>query len=93
MQTLDWLESHLGSLEEVVEVLNRDFCWFLSVDEGKNGKWFVRGGEKVIFSADSREAVDAFLYGMGLSIMSIPEEIFDQLSHQMKRLCDDVTGR
>jgi len=38
-----------------------------------------KGGEQVIFGADTREAVDAFLYGMALAYAVIPPPLFDQL--------------
>jgi hypothetical protein len=91
MQTLNWLETHLESLDNVVEILNRDFCWYLEIIHGEH-RSFVKSGESVIFSSDSRESVDAFIYGLGLAIMGVPEELFDQLSKGMKKWCGEVTG-
>ncbi len=88
MQTLNWLESHLESLDEIVKTLNRDFCWNMEIVEGLNGsKWFIKSGESVIFTADNRDAVDAFIYGMG-----IPDNLFDDLRKNMQAWCADVTG-
>ncbi len=92
MQTLNWLETHLESLDEVIKTLNDDFCWGLEIIEGLNGKWFVKSGESVIFSADNRDAVDAFIYGMGMFIMGVPEPLFTELSKGVKAWCDDLTG-
>jgi hypothetical protein len=92
MQTLDWLETHLESLDKAVETLNNDFCWSLEIIHGEH-RSFVKSGESLIFSSDSREAVDAFLYGMGMSVMGIPQHLFDQLSEGMKEWCDDVMGK
>ena len=83
MQTLDWLESHIGSLDDGIQRINR-FHWFLSIETVTvfgDGKpyWYVKGGEKVLFSADSREAVDAFIYGMSLAYAVIPDPWFDRL--------------
>lgn len=86
MQTLNWLESHIGSIDDGLQLINR-FHWFLSIveaDRGNKKRWFVKGGEKVIFSADSREAVDAFLYGMSLAYAGIPDPLFDQLVEATK---------
>ncbi len=64
MQTLDWLESHVGSLEKGLELVNRYF-WFLRIVSNDDlSRWYAIAGESsVIFSSDTREAVDAFLYG------------------------------
>ena len=42
-------------------------------------------GEKPIFCTDSREAVDAFLYGLGLAYSVLPEPVFEQLKEEVKR--------
>lgn len=93
MLTLNWLESHLESLDEVVKTLNDDFCWSMEIVQGLGGKWFVKSGESVIFTADNKDSVDAFIYGMGMSIMGIPDHLFDRLSKEMKEWCDDITGK
>lgn len=85
MQTLDWLWSHLGSMDKALELVN-DFCWSINVIE-ENGMWYVRNKEAIVFSADSREAVDAFLYGMALSLSGIPEPIFSRLRHEVQDWC------
>lgn len=83
MQTLNWLATHVGSLDDGIQRINR-FHWFLSIvqvasSDKETPYWYVKGGEKVIFSADSREAVDAFLYGMSLAYAVIPDPLFDKL--------------
>ncbi len=84
MQQMQWLESHVGTSEEGIELINK-FHWFLTVDEGINGKeWFVHSGESTIFTADSKAAVDAFLYGMSLAYAGIPEDLFNQLIEDTK---------
>jgi len=85
MQTLDWLESHVGSLEKGLELVNRYF-WFLRIESNfDQSRWYAISGEsEVIFSSDTREAVDAFLYGMSLAYGGIPEPLFDQLIEDSK---------
>jgi hypothetical protein len=83
MQTLNLLDTHVGSIDDGIQLINR-FHWFLSVErvtviEGGIPYWYVKGGESVIFSADTREAVDAFLYGMSLAYAVIPPPLFDRL--------------
>jgi len=66
MHTLDWLETHIGSIDEGVNLVNR-FHWFLSIIESHGPqRWYVKSGEAVIFSADSQEQIDAFLFSMRL---------------------------
>ncbi len=71
------LGTHLESIEKGIELANQ-FHWFLEVVEIQ-GKWFVRSGESVIFGTDNREAVDAFLYGLGLAYAVIPSDLFEYL--------------
>jgi hypothetical protein len=76
-QTLNWLESHIGEIEDTEHVINT-FYWFLNVEE-INGNWTIRSGQNIIFSADSRQAVDAFLYGMALSYKGLPPHLYAKL--------------
>ncbi|MBZ0318929.1 MAG: hypothetical protein K8L91_21115 [Anaerolineae bacterium] len=77
MIKLPYLESHIGSIEQGITLINR-FLWHVSIVE-EAGEWRVYGGEKVIFASDSREAIDAFLYGMGLAYSTIPEDFIKRL--------------
>lgn len=88
MQTLNRLESDLGSIETAVQMLNQDFCWDINIIEVQK-KLVVKSGDTVIFSCDSHESLEAFLYGMGLSIKGIPEPYFSQLSKVMREWCDN----
>jgi hypothetical protein len=84
MQELFWLD-HLpdGTIESGIELANQLY-WNITVKT--NGqKWCVWGGESVIFCADSRETVDAFLYGLGLAYSVLPESVFEQLKEEVKR--------
>jgi hypothetical protein len=86
MQTLDWLDTHIGTMEEAQKLINR-FCWNLKIIE-TNGRWFVTTGsdeEKTpIFSADNRDAVDSFVYGMALAYSGIPEHLFNALEKDIQ---------
>ena len=83
MQKLPWLH-HIGSLEDGIELVNKLF-WNIALVK-RDQQWYVYGGEKVIFCADSREAVDAFLYGLALAYAVLPEHIFEQIEDGMKEL-------
>ena len=84
MQELLWLESHIGSIEEGIEVINKLY-WNIVVGKSEE-KWFVYagGGEKTLFVADSREAVDAFLYGFALAYSVLPEHAFENLQKEIR---------
>jgi len=91
MQEMTWLDTHLGSLDDAIKVIN-DFKWYISVVES-NGIWYVTTGDRekhVIFRADNREAADAFLYGMGLAYSGIPGEFYDQLVKDVNEWFEDL---
>lgn len=84
MQKLHWMKSHLpnGTLESGLDRVNALF-WAISV-ETRDGVHFVRSGEKPIFSADSKEAVEAFLYGLTLAYAVIPDDAFEPLRVRLR---------
>ena len=80
MQEMNWLETHIGSIDDTIKVVNQ-FAWEASVTQS-NGTWYVLTGveeKHVIFSADTRDALDAFLYGMALALVGIPSPLFEKL--------------
>jgi len=83
MQELRWLD-HLpeGSLDGGIRLLNR-LRWFIRFGQSQDGNWVVAAGHCVIFKSDSREAVDAFLYGMSLSYAVMKQELQDQFRGYM----------
>lgn len=81
MQTLDLLNDEIGTLDDATLIIN-DFHWFLTVDE-LAGQWTVKTGETVVFTSDSREAVDAFLYGMALAYKGLPAHLYAKLFSMM----------
>ncbi len=91
MQTMNWLDTHLGSIDEAIKIINQ-FSWDITITE-HNNMWHVMTGkaeQHTIFSADSREAVDAFLYGMGLAYICIPSPFFERLSKDIKDWHDSL---
>lgn len=81
MQTLNLLKEEIGTISEAALLIN-DFHWFLSIDELAD-QWIVKTGETVVFTADSREAVDAFLYGMALAYKGLPAHLYAKLFSMM----------
>lgn len=77
MQTLNLLDEEIGTIDDARLIIN-DFHWFLSIDNVLD-QWTVKSGEKIIFTADSREAVDTFLYGMALAYKGLPPHLYAKL--------------
>ena len=81
MQTLNLLEEQFGSINEARAIIN-ELHWFLNIDQ-IGTTYTVTTGETVVFTADSREAVDAFLYGMALAYKGLPPELYAKLFSMM----------
>lgn len=62
-----------GTLEGGIELLD-SFWWNISYSQ-VGDTWVVSGGELVLLRADSREAADAFIYGLALAYSLIPTEV------------------
>jgi hypothetical protein len=86
MQEVRWL-GHLPNktLEGGIELLN-ELAWNIKVEQ--NGDlWAVSGGECTLLITSSRDAVDAFLYGLALAYRVIPDDILNQF----RRVAYDAT--
>lgn len=79
-QELLWLKSHVGSIDDGIELINKLY-WNISFHE-REGVWFVTAGHKTLLRAESRDSVDAFLYGMSLAYSIMPEEFLKRLQEE-----------
>jgi len=81
----------VANMEEAKAYANR-FRWELTVIENDQGwKVIIAPPENhPIFSADSKPPVDAFLSGMGLGYVSIPETIFESFVVEVNKWFDDL---
>jgi hypothetical protein len=87
MQQMKWLGAlPEGTLEGGIELANK-LAWNVKVVE-KDGRWEVFGGDQIMLVADSRECVDAFLYGLTLAYAVLPEHIFELLSEAISKWSD-----
>ena len=86
MAWLDEYHIHNGTLTGAVELANQLY-WNLSVEKGEE-YWVVFSGEKAILKTDSHDALDSFLYGMGLAYGCLPEEVFARLREHVKELVE-----
>ncbi|HET6313993.1 MAG TPA: hypothetical protein VFH60_09165 [Chloroflexia bacterium] len=83
MQKMLWMNGPAEiTIEECIEFVNH-FLWNLSVVHGENGQIWVLTGDQAIFYADNTDAVEAFLYGMGLAYRVLPAEMAIDLGKSM----------
>ena len=75
MQKLLWMSEEYGfsSIQDCINFAKR-FGWNISVDHGDGKHIHVFSGDQAVFYADNMDAVEAFLYGMGLAYSVIPDE-------------------
>ena len=94
MQRLLWLDHLPGNnLQGGIDLANRLY-WSVTWQE-HGAQWFVHSGEALIYKADSREAAEAFLYGLGLAYAVLPEDTFDHLEYLVKERVapEDITPK
>lgn len=84
MQKMNWLESHLGSLDMAIESAN-DLYWNMRLEEREN-KWFIWAGDQILFMTDNHESLDAFLYGLALAYSILPEPAFEIIKKEVRKL-------
>jgi len=73
-----------GTLDGAIQAANRlgwNIAW-----HGSETEWQVWGGEKTLLKTSSREAAEAFLYGLGIAYALLPEEVYEQLTHLIDQL-------
>ena len=76
-----WLSNQIGTVAEAQDLVNA-FHWFLTIEQ-LGEKWQVRSGERVIYSGDSREHVEAFLYGMAVAYKGMSPRLYMKLFRMM----------
>jgi hypothetical protein len=67
--------------------LLNELKWSISVLE-TNGTWSVAAGHRLVLKTSSRDAVDAFIYGLALAYSLLPQPILDQF----RKYGEDVTA-
>jgi hypothetical protein len=79
-----WL-NHLpgSSIDGGIAPANR-LCWNITW-AGNKQWWCVWSGENMLLRTDSRETAEAFLYGLGLAYSDLPDDVFLELDHAIKR--------
>ena len=82
MQELNWLDTHVGTINDGVKLINR-FYWGMEIVQWKDG-WLVRSGDQTVYKGDSYEGVEAFIYGMSLGYSIIPEDYIERFREEYK---------
>ncbi len=77
-----YYQGRVGSLERAVHLCNL-LGWNIKIAED-GGKWTVYTGEKPLFSSESRENIDSFLYGMALAYSAFPQEYIEKFREDHK---------
>ena len=84
MISLLWLDRFPNeNVEEGVKVLDNVF-WHIKIIESP-GIFNVFAGEALIFRTDSKDAFEAFLYGLSLTYVSIDPLIVERFREELKK--------
>lgn len=87
MQELLWLDEYFDeNLDFGIDRANQ-LQWNLTIEKNKESQnWQVIAGDQVVFEANTREPVDTFLYGLGLTYVVLPDDIFPNLKDEVEGL-------
>lgn len=84
---LHWLDRFPHKdIAEGLNVLEKIY-WPIRIIQS-NKIWNVYAGEALIFSTDSEESLNAFLYGIALTYVSIDQSIVETIGKEIKRLIE-----
>ncbi|TFG48657.1 MAG: hypothetical protein E4H33_03780 [Anaerolineales bacterium] len=86
MNDLLMLEKYFpgGNLEGGIELANR-LDWGLSV-KMSGDSFVVTSGDDPIFRAENKDALQSFIYGLGLAYAILPDAVFNSLESSLKEL-------
>jgi hypothetical protein len=73
-----------GSLEGGIELANR-LDWGLSV-QMSGDEYVVSSGNEPILRTESKDALQSFIYGLGLAYAILPEGLFEALEKALRDL-------
>lgn len=85
MQQLPWLNRLPDSTIEGGVELTNQLYWNISLTR-VGRQWSIFSGDSLIFSSDSRQETNAFLYGLSLAYAVLPGDIFERLREDLRRL-------
>ena len=73
-----------GNLEGGIELANR-LDWGLSV-QMSGDDYVVSSGNEPILRTETKDALQSFIYGLGLAYAILPEELFKELERALREL-------
>jgi len=73
-----------GNLEGGVDLANR-LGWGISVQMAGDG-YVVSSGDEPILRTEHKDALQSFIYGLGLAYAILPEKVFVSLENALKDL-------
>ena len=73
-----------GNLEGGIELANR-LDWGLSVQMAGDS-YVVSSGDEPILRTDTKDALQCFIYGLGLAYSVLPESLFERLESALDEL-------
>jgi hypothetical protein len=73
-----------GKLEGGIDLANR-LDWGLSIQISGDG-YVVSSGDEPILRTENKDALESFIYGIGLAYAILPEALFDMLAKALKEL-------
>lgn len=86
MNDLLMLEKYFpkGNLEGGIDLANK-LGWGISVQMAGDG-YVVASGDEPILRAEDKDALQSFIYGLGLAYAILPEDVFTSLEQALKDL-------
>jgi len=73
-----------GNLEGGIELANR-LDWGITVRMAGDS-YVVASGDEPILRTESKDALQTFIYGMGLAYAILPEELFNHMEAALKKI-------
>jgi len=73
-----------GNLEGGIELANR-LDWGITVRMAGDS-YVVASGDEPILRTESKDALQTFIYGMGLAYAILPEELFNHLETTLNKI-------
>ena len=73
-----------GNLEGGIDLANK-LGWGISVQMAGDG-YVVASGDEPILRVEEKDALQSFIYGLGLAYAILPEEVFTSLERALKDL-------
>lgn len=85
MIELTWLDHFPDNdLKASLNILDR-LEWHIKISH-VDKFWYVFSGEPLIFKTDSQEALDSFLYGLGLTYVCYDGKIVNVIEDEVRKL-------